>query len=48
MMESLGSAPVLLFHFLEKEGNLVPSRLATTDTGESPDLRLLNDEVAES
>jgi hypothetical protein len=48
MIESFGLAPVLLFHFLEKEGNRVPIRLATTDAGESPDLRFLNDALAEN
>jgi hypothetical protein len=48
MMDSFGLAPVLFFHFLEKEGNRVPKRFATTEPGESADLRFLNDEFAEN
>ena len=48
MIDSLGLAPVLFFHFREKEGNLVPNRLATADPGESPALRFLDEELAEN
>lgn len=48
MIDSLGPAPGLLFHFREKEGNLVPNLLATADPGESPALRFLNVELAEN
>jgi hypothetical protein len=47
IIDSLGLAPFLVFHFLEKEGNRVPILLATPETGESPDLRFLKDELAE-
>jgi hypothetical protein len=48
MIDSLGLAPVLVFHFLENEGNRVPIRLEASETGESSDLRFLNEEFAEN